>query len=146
MKDASTSIADLTRLLQMHATSLPTYLANAHPWIGIGQRQSEDCLNQISRDHQYMAGKILQRILDLGGSPGQTSGFPMEFTDLHDLSLDYILKEVLRHQQALESITNECVTKLASQPESQSIAYEAAGMARGHRELLQELCQTASTH
>ncbi|MDA0659652.1 MAG: hypothetical protein O2931_02380 [Planctomycetota bacterium] len=146
MKDASTSIAVLGRLLQMHATSLPTYVANARPWIGNGQRQSEECLNQISRDHQYMAGKIMQRILALGGSPEQGSRFPMEFTDLHDLSLDFILSEVLRYQTVLEKTINECVAKLEAHPESQSIACEAAGMAQGHRELLQELCHTTSTH
>lgn len=143
IRDASSSLSVLRRLLELHAQSLPAYLASARPWVGQPHRQAGELLEQIAHDHEYLVNAIGARILDLGGNPIPSGSFPMEFTDLHDLSASYLISQVLAYQAELESKTQACVAELAADPESQSLAYEAAGMARGHRELVQELLQSA---
>jgi len=140
--DPFRTMAVLNRLLRLHATSLPSYLVSARPFVGIGQRQLVECLQQMARDHEYIVDAVGRRILEQGGTPEQRFTFSMEYTDLHDLSVDYVGKEVLRKQEEFLLACQACVQDLAAHPACQSLAYEAEGMARGHLELLRELCQS----
>ncbi len=63
----------------------------------------------------------------------------MGFTDLHDLSLDYLVSRLIRCQQQDIAVIAACVPQLATAPAAQTLAEEALGAARAHLEALEGL-------
>ena len=53
-----------------------------------------EALEQIVAEQDAFAERVFEAIDDLGGLP-DTGEFPMEFTDTHDLSIDYMLREAV---------------------------------------------------
>ena len=81
----------LNQLLALHTRSLPTYLLSAKPWVSNEAAQAAlTVLEQIAADQGLVAGRIVAVIRDEQGPPA-SSEFPINFTDMHDLSLDYIM-------------------------------------------------------
>jgi hypothetical protein len=94
-------------------------------------------LRSIVAGQRDLAQRLATAIMDRGGTvePGD---FPMEFTDLNFLSLDYLLKELARYgkQQvaSIERIANRIVDR-----EARELALEVLGAEKAHVEMLQEL-------
>jgi hypothetical protein len=124
----------LNRLLQIHTTSLPMYLASAKPWVPRGHEKDAQTLALIIADQQRMAQRLTDEILDSEGTiePGE---FPMTYTDLHDLSVDYLLKALAKSQQSDLAEIEDCARQLGGDP----VAQEAVGAAKAHLESLEEL-------
>ena len=127
----------LNELLALHSFSLPTYLVNARPWAARCDAKAVDALALVAADHQRMTDLIGSLILDRGGAiqPGE---FPMMYTDMHDLSSDYILNEVLRFQRLEVDRIKKIAAELADQPKPYAIAKEALGAGKGHLRNLSE--------
>ena len=68
-----------------------------------------------------------------------TGKFPIEFTDTHDLAIDYLIREAIVCQKQDIADLQGCVDELRLAPAAQSLAAEALGMAKGHLESLEEL-------
>jgi hypothetical protein len=133
-------IATLNRLLVIEYRSLPMYLHDGAgaPWLRDRDRQTWNVLEGIAKDQQRMTERIAEFILDRKGSP-HAGEFPVEFTDLNFLSLEYVLVELQYYQrQDLQNIES-CVSELAGDAEAQALAQEALGNARAHLELLEGL-------
>ncbi|MFC1759705.1 hypothetical protein ACFL2H_13210 [Planctomycetota bacterium] len=127
----------LNELLALHSFSLPMYLVNAKPWASRRDVNAVEALALVATDHQRMTDLIGSLILELDGEiqPGE---FPMMYTDMHDLSSEYILHETLRFQRLEIERIEEIATQLAEQPKPHAIAKEALGAAKGH---LLNLCE-----
>jgi hypothetical protein len=125
--------ATLNRLLQIHYRSLPMYLASAKPWVPRGQEKAAETLELVVADQKRTIEKITQALLDLGADI-RVGEFPMVFTDMHDLSVDYVLKELVEAQRQDIAAIEVCVADLAGDP----LAQEALGAAKGHLESLEE--------
>ena len=128
----------LNELLALHCYSLPRYLVNARPWVSRSDSSAVEALALVAADHQRMTDLIGSLILDLGGAiqPGE---FPMMYTDMHDLSSEYIVNETLRFQRLEIARIEEIASKLSDQPKPHAIAKEALGAAKGHVQNLSEL-------
>ena len=128
----------LNELLAMHSFSLPSYLASAKPWIRRGDTKSGDLLRLIAADQRRMADRIGAVIVESGGTvqPGE---FPMLFTDMHDLSTDYLLNQVMEFQRHDVARIGEIVAQLERSPAAVAIAKEALGAAKAHLDQLEEL-------
>ncbi len=98
-------------------------------------------LRHVAQDQQLMADRIGAVILDLGG-PVASSEFPMEFTDLHDLSIDYLIPQIVSRQQSEIEVMRQCLESLQDAPAARAIAEEALGAAQGHLDSLDELSAT----
>ncbi|MCP4192940.1 MAG: hypothetical protein GY768_20185 [Planctomycetaceae bacterium] len=133
----STTIDVLNRLLALHSHSLPMYLVNAPPWVAEEQLDAATALRHVGEDQQLMSDRIGKLIVEYGEVP-QMSEFPMVFTDMHDLSLDYILTEVKRRQQYEIEQIQACIGQLQEAPVAKAIAEEALGAAKAHLENLVE--------
>jgi hypothetical protein len=100
-------------------------------------------LEAIANDQDVLADRISSMITD-AGAPLRTGEFPMEYTDTHDLGIDYQIDSAIEYQhQDIDSIEN-LVAQLAPFPAAKSLAEEALGMAKGHLESLQELIEQPS--
>ena len=82
-------------------------------------------------------------ITDLGGSVASSS-YPMLFTDLHDLALEFLLQRLVDYRQQDIASIESCAADLADAPLSRALAEEALGAAKGHLESLEELTKQPS--
>jgi hypothetical protein len=134
----------LNRLLAIHTTSFPTYLVCTGPWTRRGDEAASLALSQIVADQQATADRVVQMITDLGGSVASSS-YPMLFTDLHDLALEFLLQRLIDYQQHDITSIDACVAELANEPLARALAEESLGAAKGHLESLEELTKQPSS-
>ena len=130
--------ATLNRLLVTLHRSLPMYLADAAPWTHHGDERARKVLGHIVADHRMYSGRIADLLLSRRKLIS-FSDYPMVFTDTHDLSLDYLIGELIFYQkQDIVTIQN-CVIGLQNDSAGRTLAEEVLGNARGHLESLEEL-------
>lgn len=138
MSDRDNTIDVLNQLLAVECSSLARYLAGTSPWHRSGEERAAVVLEQIVADQEYMAGRIAELIFSRGGLP-ESCVFPMEYTDLHMLSFDYLVREMIRGTQRDIRAIEACRRRLAHDREAVALAEEVLGSERGHLESLEEL-------
>jgi hypothetical protein len=135
----------LNRVLVQLERSFPQYLRYARPYIPPGREQVLETVHEIVIGQDALAERVSQHVFECGGLPDHGK-FPIEFTDTHDLEIDFLILEAIGYQQQDIEILEACVDMLRLSPAAQSLAAEALGMAKGHLESLQELAaQSKST-
>jgi hypothetical protein len=100
-----------------------------------------EAIEAIAMDEDVMAERISRMIIDAGALP-RTGEFPMEFTDLHDLDIDYLMKAAVRYQEQDVAAIQGLVDRLQTAPAAKALAEEALGLAKGHLDSLYELTKT----
>ena len=95
-------------------------------------------LADIIADQKAMAGRIAE-LIDARGANVDHGTFPMEFTDLNLLSLDYLLRELVRYQKRDIATIERLIAGLAGDREARELAEEVLGSERAHLEALEEL-------
>jgi len=113
------------------------YLRDASPWTGPGQQRTQQAIDSLVSDQQMYAQRVAEAITEFDGGPDQ-GRFPMEFTAVHDLSLDFLLQKVIERQRRDLAAIERCAADLAGIPSLRSLAEEILGNARGHLEILEE--------
>lgn len=133
----------LNRLLVIIYRSLPMYLADAVPWMHPGDEKAKHVLNHIVMDYRLYSGRIVDSLL--ARRERFTFGeYPMVFTDTHDLSLDYLMSELVDYQSQDVVAIEKCVADLKTDANGRALAEEVLGNARGHLESLKELLKPAA--
>ena len=127
----------LNRLLHVLCRSLPMYLRDARPWSGPGQQPIQRAIDNLVGDQQMYAQRVAEAIAELDGGP-DPGRFPMEFTAIHDLSLDFLLQKVIERQRRDLAAIERCAADLAGAPSLHALAEEILGNARGHLEILEK--------
>lgn len=132
------AIRQLNRLLAIHCKSFVQYLRWSRPYVPPGREDVLDALEAIATDQDSLADRISSMIVDAGALP-HTGEFPMEFTDLHDLDIDFLIAAAARYQEYDVAAIEQIVADLQSAPAARAIAEETLGMSKGHRDSLREL-------
>jgi hypothetical protein len=132
------SHAALNRLLVILHRSLPMYLADAAPWTHPGDEAATKVHRHIVADYRRNEERIVNLLLERRQLL-EFGDFPMIFTDTHDLSLDYLIGELIYYQQQDIVAIGQCVVDLKADAAGHALAEEMLGNARGHLESLQEL-------
>jgi hypothetical protein len=127
----------LGRILAVLRRSLPLYLEDARPWGAAGDEAARTALARLAADEKMYARRLADAILRRGGQPPPVS-FPLQFTSLNDVSLDYLLQRVLAGLDADLATIGRAADSLVSDTEAAALADEILGNLRGHRELLRE--------
>lgn len=143
---ATDSIAALNRVLAVMLRSFPQYLRWSRPWVPAGHERELEALEQIVNEQEAFAERVFDAIDELGGLP-DTGEFPMEFTDTHDLAIDYMLREAVGYaRQDVAQLENVAATPNLA-PVAELLTREALRLSKRHLEtLLQfESKPTAST-
>ncbi len=133
----------LNQLVAILSRSLPAYLVDAAPWSNGKDKLGMPLLESIVADQQAVVDKIAELLMDRGMAVNQ-GAFPMQFTDLHDLSLDYLLALAVRHQRADLDKIKQLAPDVADDPPSRELLEEALGTATGHLEALQDHLRQAA--
>jgi hypothetical protein len=134
----SASIDVLNRLVAILSRSLPMYLSDARPWTQSADDQAAQTLKRIVDDQRRDINRLAELILDRYGRV-DTGHWPMEYTDLNLLSLDYLLRELARQQQQTIAQIEGCVALLSQDRPARELAEEILGSEKAHLEALQEL-------
>ncbi len=132
------TIAALNRLLAIVVRSFPQYLQYSRPYVPPGRDNLVETLGAIATDQNGLADRISQLIID-AQAPLRTGEFPMEFTDMHDLGIDYLVNAAIAYQQQDIATIGQLVDDLQAAPAAKSLAEESLGMAKGHLESLRDL-------
>jgi nitrogenase subunit NifH len=134
----SRNIDVLNRLLAILQRSLPEYLQGSRYWTHRGDERAEAIVRQLVEDQRAYMARLADLILNRHGQIAPSS-FPMEFTDLNLLSLDYLLQELIQHQRANIATIEECIDDVGSDRPARELAEEILGNARGHLENLESV-------
>ena len=128
---AADSITALNRVLGVVLRSFPQYLRWSRPWVPPGHEQVLAALEQIVTDQEAFAERIFDAIDDLGGLP-DTGEFPMEFTDTHDLSIDYMMREAVGYGRQDVAELEVAAAMPNVTPQAATLTAEAVNMAKRH--------------
>jgi hypothetical protein len=134
-------IRHLNRLLAIHCRSFVQYLRWSRPHVPPGREDEVETLSAIASDQDALAERITRMIVESGALP-RSGEFPMEFTDLHDLDIDFLVAAAVRYQEFDQAAIQQVVDALQSTPAAKAIAEEALGMSKGHLDSLRELLKT----
>lgn len=137
-----TTVDVLNRLYAIHQRSLPIYLSYAKPWSLGDDDRALGVLAEIVADQKLTIDRFATLILDHNGDvePGE---FPMSFTGLHDLSVDYLVQQMIEHQQRDIAAIERSVGQLRMAPLAKALAEESLGAAKAHLDSLVELTEPA---
>ena len=137
------TIDTLNRVLEILERSFPQYLRWARPYIPAGRTNIMETIETIVAGQDTLAERVSQHVFESGGLPDH-GDFPIEFTDTHDLDIDFLIAEAIDCLKQDISELDGCVDTLRLSPAAQSLASEALGMTKGHFELLEKLKLDAS--
>ena len=142
MSQPATSVL-LNRLLAIVGRSFPQYLLYSRPYIPSGRMSLFEAIEAIAADQNVMVERI-SRLLSDAHTPARFGEFPMEYTDLHDLDIDFLVGAAAKYQEQDITSIAEIAEQLRLAPAAQSLAEEALGMAKGHLDSLRELLPEAT--
>lgn len=128
----------LNRVLVLHARSLAMYLSYAPPAGIANLPEARAVLDRMVEDQKRTVDRLATMILDAGGTIDHGE-FPMSFTSLHDLSLEYLLKILIERQEKTIAACQRLADQLGMAPYAQAAVREIIGEAKGHLENLREL-------
>ena len=130
----------LNRLLAIVSRSFPQYLQYSRPYVPAGRQDVLETLASIVTDQDALAERVSQMLID-AQAPLRSGEFPMDYTDKHDLGIDFLITTAVEYQQQDIASIGPLVEQLRTAPAAMALAEEALGMAKGHLDSLQELGQ-----
>jgi len=127
----------LSRLLELHTHSLPMYLSDASPYHTVDDEPRMEILRSIIDSQRAMAERITDALHE-GDAAIYQGSYPMAFTGMHDLSLDYLWGRLIEWQERDVAAIEACAEELQPYPLAGSLAEEALGEAKAHLDALRE--------
>ncbi len=134
----------LNRVLELLERSFPQYLLYARPYVPPGREGVMKTIEQIVAGQDALAERVSQHIFESAGLPDH-GDFPIEFTDTHDLGIDFLLQEAIDCGKQDIIDLEKCADALRLAPSAQFLASEALGLAKGHLELLEKQASDTRT-
>lgn len=128
----------LNRIAALHHRSLPTYLTYAKPWVPTGREDEAHVIDDIAADHHDLVERVLL-VLEKDDRPVHLGDFPMDYTDLNDLSLSFLLNELKIYERKLLATLEEIVPWTDKDGPAYRLANVAIGLAIGHLQNLEEI-------
>lgn len=119
------------------------YLESAPPHRGLGEDKTWEVLRHIIDDQKLMVDKIADQVEALDGTPNMGE-FPMEFSGFHDLSMDFIVQQVLKRQRDEASMIEKLAEQLDAGSQARALAQESLGAAKAHIQSLEECISAAA--
>lgn len=127
----------LNRLLAIVGRSFPQYLQYSRPYVPAGRGKLMETIHAIAADQDGMVERISRMLYD-AETPPRYGEFPMQYTDLHDLDIDFLMQAAVNYQELDIANIKAIAEQLQFAPAAQSLAEESLGMAKGHLDTLRE--------
>ncbi|MEX2114885.1 MAG: hypothetical protein WD845_16955 [Pirellulales bacterium] len=127
----------LNQLLTVLERSMPMYLSYAAPWTRNGDDKAVTALRRIVEEQQALANRVAELVLELG--PTNVGDYPVEYYDMHDLALDYLLGKLVEYQKRDIGKVERIVDQIQTHRPAAALAEETLGTLRAQQETLEEL-------
>ena len=137
---ATESIAALNTVLATVLRSIPQYLRWSRPWVPPGHERELSTLEKIVNEQDAFAERVFDAIDALGGLP-DSGEFPMEFTDTHDLSLDYLVRQAIWYARQDVANLEAAAATPGLAPSAEPLVRDAVPMAKRHLASLEALAR-----
>ena len=134
----STVIEVLSGILRLLCRGLPTYLLEVKPWSQPEHERLRKALAQLVEDRRLYAGRVAQAIMDRGGFP-DAGPFPLRFTGLNDVSLEYLVRVLIDSLHVDMEILQTSSARLEETPRLHDLSEEILGNTKGHAEILEKV-------
>ncbi|MGD0382300.1 MAG: hypothetical protein ABSA77_02185 [Thermoguttaceae bacterium] len=128
----------LHQFLHMLCRGLPAYVVEINPWMQPGHGPLGKALANLAADRRLFANRTAQALLERGEYPDPGT-FPLEYTGLNDVSIEYLTGEIIDSLQLDIEILPEFSAQLAEIPELHALAEEILGNTIGHAEILEKM-------
>lgn len=130
----------LNHVLATLNRSFAMYLSYAMPYFSQRDDAARAVFENMVADQKNYVKKLGEMIVNYHRR-ADMGDFPMVYTDCHDLSLDYLIREMTKlHQDDLRVVEKaERELAAARDPAALALVQEILGNARGHLENLKQL-------
>lgn len=135
----------LEQVVALLRRSFVQYLPYARPYYPQGCEGAQQTLVELAIDQEQMAERLTEYLVQEGIVP-RVGSFPMEFTSLHDLSIDYLLTRAIEFQQRDLATLEKLSLHLDKAPTTKAMVDQAIGMTYGHLESLAEALDDCQSH
>ena len=136
--NAFETIPVLNQLFGLLCHSLPAYLADVKTLAWSEGERVRVAIGRLVADQQMYAQRVADAITQRGGRPNP-GRFPTEFTAKNDLSLAFLLPEIIDSQRQAVAAIEHCVGRLEGESALHALAEEVLGNAKGHLDILVEM-------
>jgi len=130
----------LNRVMATLNRSFAMYISYAMPYFSQRDDAARVVFENIVADQKNYVRKLGEMVVD-HHRRADTGDFPMVYTDCHDLSLDYLVREMTKLHQIDLRVIEQADRELsaARDPAALALVQEILGNARGHLENLKQL-------
>lgn len=119
------------------------YLLSAPPHRQYGDEKAWEAITNVINDQSLMINKLADFVEELGGTPYHGE-FSMDFTGMHDLSMDHILQNVVERLQCEVEWMKQLSGQLdVDETTARALVQEAIGAAKGHLDSLDDCAGAA---
>ena len=125
----------LNQMLRLLCRGLPAYMIEMNPWMQPEHEPLSNALTNLADDRRLYAKRTAQAVSAHGGYP-DPGPFPLEYTGLNDVSMEYLTQELIVSLQVDMEILEAISAQLADNPELFSLAEEIMGNTKAHAEIL----------
>lgn len=133
----------LNQLIALLYRSLPMYLRYASPWRSDRTEPVWRTVEYMLIDQDALVARAAALVQELDGQV-DTGEFPMEYTGMHDLALDFLLQRLIHYQrrdvERLARLTEQAASGGIDR-RARDLVQEALGSARAHLEALEALAR-----
>ncbi len=130
----------LNQVLVVMGRSLLQYSADAWPWTGSSETASRSAVEALIPEQR----RHIAQLADLLDGRGWTIDFGVypDFTDLHYLSLDFVLPHLIENERGIVTEIESALPKCASDPEGAALLAEILPAERAVLTKLEELSRS----
>jgi hypothetical protein len=121
--DHSRSRRVLQRLMAIEEYSLANYVLQSSVWTRPEDNPLLRAIHRIARKQQAQAARV-GRLLARRYGFVESGQFPLHFTALNDLSLDYVAQKLIEHQRSMIDEIESCDHQLQDDPEARHLTEE----------------------
>jgi hypothetical protein len=125
----------LNQLLSLLCGSLPAYLADVKTLAWPEGERVRVALGRLVADQRMYAQRLADAIAERGGRPNP-GRFPTEFGAKNDLSLAFLVPEIVASQRRDVAAIEQCVGRLEGESALHALAEEILGNTKGHLDIL----------
>jgi hypothetical protein len=133
--NAIEAVPTLNRLLCLLCRSLPAYLADVKASAWAEGERIRVAIDRLASDQRMYAQRVAESITERGGRPN-SGRFPTEFTAKNDISLVFLLPQIIDRQREDIAAIQQCVGRLEGDSALHALAEEILGNAKGHLDIL----------
>ncbi len=114
------------------------YAGECWPWSSAEHAEEYPTIARLVAEQQEQVHEISD-LLNERGVFIEFGTYPTEYTDLHYVSLDYLLDELIKEQQELVADLEQALKDCAGDSEAQALLNVIASQAKQHLDTLSEL-------